>query len=615
MSCCANAPYIGPPLDRTCYGGSFIFFMHLLNSLITKQCDVSEICERINPRPQPDSEYDFVVIGGGAGGSVVAARLSEIPDWKILLIEAGGDEPPGSQVPSMMNNYVGDSQMDWRYRTEPQEMACLGKPGRRCEWPRGRVLGGSGVIHGMMYMRGLPSDYNEWEARGNEGWGYEDVVEYFKKSEGNRDVGDGIEKKYHNIEGPMLVQRFPDRPEMAEDILRAGAELGYPVVEDLNGEQHWGFTIAQANIKNGSRLSSARAFLRPARDRPNLHIMLNSTATRIMIKSNDTGKSISAVEFTSNNQSFTVNVRREVVVSAGAINSPHLLLLSGIGPKEELDKVGIEQVHDLPGVGQNLKNHVSFALNYQLKKIKNYNDLNWDSVKEYLAGRKGPMSSTGVTQVAARISSEYADPDGRNPDLQFFFSGYLAQCSLSGGVKESEDPTKSQAAKSFTIRPTLLRPRSRGFIGLKSKDPKDSPLMQPNYLTDDEDVIRMVAGIRIAQDLANTNVLTRKYGIQMVENNYGDCSQNYTFDSDEFWACALRYDTGPENHQSCSCKMGPSSDPTAVVDPKLQVHGIEGLRIMDASVMPTVLSGNTHATVVMIAEKGSDYIKQKWLTQ
>lgn len=246
MYCCANAPYIGPPLDRTCYGNSYILFMHILNSLITKQCDVSEICERVTPKLQPDSEYDFVVIGGGAAGAVVAARLSEVPHWKILLVEAGGDEPPGSQVPSMMSNYVGNPQMDWNYQTEPQIVACLGRPERRCEWPRGKVLGGSGVIHGMMYMRGLPKDYDEWEALGNDGWGYKDVLKYFKKSERNRDM---MDDEFHGRDGPMLVERFPDRPETADDILKAAAELGYPVVDDLNGEKLVGFTIAQANIK------------------------------------------------------------------------------------------------------------------------------------------------------------------------------------------------------------------------------------------------------------------------------------------------------------------------------------------------------------------------------
>lgn len=256
--------------------------------------------------------------------------------------------------------------------------------------------------------------------------------------------------------------------------------------------------------------------------------MINSTATRILLNNNDTGKIISGIEFTYNNQLYTVNVKREVVISAGAINSPQLLLLSGIGPKKELDKVGIQQLHNLPGVGQNLQNHVSFALKYYLNNKQNFNNLNWDSLKEYISNKTGPLSSTGVTQVTARINSKYTDPDESYPDLQFFFSGYLAQCSISGNIKEPENLNKPSAAKSFTMRPTLLRPKSIGYIGLNSKNPNDPPFMQPNYLAKNEDVEKMIDAIRIAQNLANTKIFTEKYGIKMAPTNYGDCSNNYT---------------------------------------------------------------------------------------
>ncbi|KAJ3656408.1 hypothetical protein Zmor_015488 [Zophobas morio] len=248
MDCGCSVPYPGPSLASTCYGGSFIFFMSMLDIMTRNTCDLSEICQRIKPKLQPDLEYDFVVIGGGAAGSVVAGRLSEEPDWKVLLIEAGGDEPSGSQVPSMMSNFIGNPYLDWNYKTEPQEKACLGEKERRCTWPRGKVLGGSGVIHGMMYMRGVPKDYDEWEKMGNPGWGYKQVLQYFKKSEGNQQVGTLVDGGLHGTDGPMVTSRFPDHPEMADDMMKAAEQVGYSVVNDLNEGQHSGFTIAQANI-------------------------------------------------------------------------------------------------------------------------------------------------------------------------------------------------------------------------------------------------------------------------------------------------------------------------------------------------------------------------------
>lgn len=236
-------------MASTCGGGAFLVFMSLLDSFIAKQCDLSDVCGRVRPQALPDAVYDFVVVGGGSGGAAAAGRLAEVPQWKVLLLEAGGDEPPGAQVPSMVVNFHGNPHVDWGYRTEPEDRACLGFPERRCKWPRGKVLGGCSVINGMMYMRGTPRDYDNWAIAGNVGWSYGEVLPYFKKSEDNLETGTVADAAYHGTGGPLTTTRFRDLPEVGNDILLAAKELGYPVVDDMNGARFSGFTIAQTNTR------------------------------------------------------------------------------------------------------------------------------------------------------------------------------------------------------------------------------------------------------------------------------------------------------------------------------------------------------------------------------
>ncbi|CAG9791671.1 unnamed protein product [Diatraea saccharalis] len=313
LTCDCPMSQPGPTLASTCGGGAFMLFMGLLEVFLRSQCDLEDPCGRTQFRQHMDSVYDFIVIGGGSAGSVVASRLSEVPHWKVLLVEAGFDEPTGAQVPSMFLNFIGSS-IDWGYSTEPEPAACLGEKDRKCYWPRGKVLGGTSVMNGMMYMRGSRKDYDSWAAAGIEGWSYDEVLPFFLKSEDNKQV-DKMDRGYHGTGGPLTVSQFPYHPPLSYSLIKAAEELGYPAGElrDLNGEHHTGFAIAQTTNRNGSRLSVARAFLRPARDRPNLHVMLNTTATRILI--DETTKQAYAVEVrNSRGETETIFANNEIVL-------------------------------------------------------------------------------------------------------------------------------------------------------------------------------------------------------------------------------------------------------------------------------------------------------------
>lgn len=364
--------------------------------------------------------------------------------------------------------------------------------------------------------------------------------------------------------------------------------------------------------RRGSRLSSARAFIRPARNRPNLHVMMNTTVTKILITKERDLKRVYAVEFVNAGKKVTVGVKKEAVLSAGAVNSPQILLLSGVGPKEQLARVGVPLVHDLPGVGKNLHNHVAYFLSFVMDKEKSYNDLDWASAMEYVMNKKGPLSSTGMSQVTGILNTKYADPSGNHPDLQMFFAGYLAQCADTGEVNAFSDPTKPDDPKHLLMSPVVLHPKSRGDITLRSKDPLEPPVIRANYLTEPEDMAVLIEGVRLAQRLGAAPVLKEKYGMREDKTPVADCADKHAYDSDDYWDCAIRHGTGPENHQVGSCKMGPATDASAVVDAELRVHGINGLRVVDCSIMPSVPSGNTASPAMMVAERANDFIRKRW---
>ncbi|XP_073948324.1 glucose dehydrogenase [FAD, quinone]-like isoform X2 [Choristoneura fumiferana] len=589
-------------------GVQFMLFMAILESFINGRCDLADPCNRVtsaNPDSLLDS-YDFIVAGGGTAGSVVAARLSENPQWKVLLLEAGGDEPTSSSVPAWVTAYWGRPDTDWMYKTEPQEKACLAV-GAQCSWPRGKMLGGSSVINGMMYMRGHAADYDAWAIDGATGWSWYDVLPFFLKSENNKEIGNGVSAQYHNIGGPLPVQKFRHAPQFAHDVVSAAIELGYPPTSDLNGETSTGFTIAQTLNDNGSRFSTARAYLRPASKRQNLHVLLNAHVAKVRI--DPTNKKVTGVEYIQNGQMKFVKASKEVILSAGTMNSPQILLLSGVGPKEMLEKVNIPVIKDLPGVGQNLHNHVGVELEFTLTKEPEIPDLDWASATQYLLNRDGPLSSTGMSQLTGVVNSKYAPRGGRHPDIQFFFGGYYASC----GDGETPDPSKVndiEERRTVTISAIALQPRSRGYLGLRSADPTEPPVMQPNYFYDEHELDVLVDAAWIAHRLANTTIMREKYGMEPVIME--DCKDFDQIPSDEYFRCLAKRHTAPENHQVGTCKMGAKHDPMAVVDPELKVYGIQGLRVADASIMPTVPTSNTAAPAIMIAERASQFIMSRY---
>ncbi|XP_071448649.1 glucose dehydrogenase [FAD, quinone]-like [Hetaerina americana] len=658
--CASTEP---PSLPATCGASAYITFMSIVESVLKTQCElVDPLRCKYNAKKDDIFRpfvYDFIVVGAGSAGSVVASRLSELRRWNVLLLEAGGPEPTAAQVPAMYFNYHG-SGIDWDFKTEPQEMACLSMPGRQCRWPRGKVMGGTSVINGMMYVRGSPRDFDVgWAQEAGLGpeWSFRNVLPFFMKSEDNQDISD-MDAGYHKQGGLLTIQRFPHKPPLADILLAAGREMGIPTLSDLNGVRGdptasrsvgstgEGFAVAQATIRNGSRLSTARAFLRPSLDRGwgNLRVLTRARVARVLVS----GGAARGVEFISEDdperQVQRVYATKEVILCAGAVQTPQILLLSGIGPKEHLEEMGIPVAKDLPGVGSNLHNHVSAHVPFELPAddvMESGTALGEDTLTEYLQKRTGPLSSTGLSQVTALINSQYADPLHGQPDLQIFFTGYMANCSASGESSNRMDPGLVERYSSLLgsrvgdkrrvwITPTVLNAKSRGEIRLKSTDPFDSPLIRPNYLTHPHDVAVLIDGIRFVLRLGLTAPL-RSIGLrpdptlepgceQYAPGHNGDYSDDVLARSDAYWECVARMRTNPENHQAGTCRMGATESSRwneaertgAVLDTRMRVRGVRRLRVADASAMPLVPSSNINAATIMLAEKVSYYVKRTW---
>ncbi|KAF7993308.1 hypothetical protein HCN44_006368 [Aphidius gifuensis] len=562
--------------------------------------------------------YDFIVIGSGSAGAVIASRLSEISNWTVLLVEAGGDENEISDIPALAG-YTQMSELDWKYQTSPPTTSayCLAMQGDRCNWPRGKVLGGSSVLNAMVYVRGNKNDYDNWEKLGNRGWAYKDVLPYFIKSEDNRNPY-LANSPYHGTGGLLTVQESPWRTPLSIAFLQAGIQLGYKN-QDINGDNQTGFMITQSTIRRGNRCSTAKAFLRPVKSRKNLHITMNSHVLKLLFNKD---KRVTGIELLKNDKKIIIKVRREVILSAGAIGSPQLLMVSGIGPKEHLKEFDIPVLSNLR-VGDNLQDHVGLGgLTYIIDEpltFKKSRFQNFPTAIEYILNERGAMTSSGVEGIAF-VNSRYNDKSIDWPDIQFHFtpssinSDGGQQIKKILGLRDSVYNTMYKPlhdAETYMLLPLLLRPLSTGWIRLKSKDPKIYPDINPNYFTHKKDMDILVDAINIAMELSNTTAFQR-FGTRPLKILMPGC-QKYLFNSYDYWECAIRHFTFTIYHPSGTCKMGPANDPTAVVDSRLRVYGVKGLRVADASIMPKIVSGNPNAPIIMIGEKASDMIKEDWI--
>ncbi|CAG5044470.1 unnamed protein product [Parnassius apollo] len=565
-------------------------------------------------------EYDFVIVGGGSAGAVLANRLSEIEGWNVLLLEAGGHETDISDVP-LLSLYLHKSKLDWKYRTQPQDSACQAMKEKRCSWTKGKVLGGSSVLNTMLYIRGNKRDFDQWESFGNPGWGYEDVLPYFKKSEDQRNPYLAKDTRHHSVGGYLTVQDAPYNTPIGAAFLQAGEEMGYDII-DVNGAQQTGYAWYQFTMRRGTRCSTAKAFLRPVRLRQNLHVSLFSHVTKVLIDKDN--KRAYGVQFIKDETKQVVYAKREVILAAGAIGSPQILMLSGVGPAQHLKEVGIDVIHDLPGVGRNLQDHIAvggivFQIDYPVSLIMN-RLVNINSALRYAITEDGPLTSSIGLEVVAFINTKYANASQDWPDMEFMMTS--ASIPSDGGtqVKKAHGITDEfyeevfghlTSKDVFGIFPMMLRPKSTGFIKLRSKNPLEYPVMYHNYLTHPDDVGVLREGVKAAIAVGETTAMKR-LGARFNNKPVPNCKHLPLY-TDEYWECYIRQYTMTIYHLSCTAKMGPSSDPMAVVDPQLQVYGIQGLRVIDASIMPAITNGNINAPVIMIAEKGSDLIKDTWL--
>ncbi len=519
--------------------------------------------------------YDYILVGAGAAGCVLAYRLTEDPHTRVLLLEAGGpDKQLQIHIPGAYSRAFKTS-LDWDYQTEPQ--AHLHH--RRLYWPRGKVLGGSTSINAMIYIRGNPRDYDGWRDQGSPGWSFDDVLPYFKKSQ-NQERGPSF---WHGVGGPLNVADQIDPNPLTCAFIEGAQIAGLRFNPDFNADHQEGVGLYQVTQRNGVHHSAAAAFLKPALGRPNLTVQTHAHVTRVLFNR----RRATGVAYIQDGLTREAHAGQEVILCGGSINSPQLLMLSGVGPADHLRALDLPVILDLPGVGQNLQDHLAAGVFYYSQlPVSLANAAKLGALLRYVFFRKGPLTSN-VGEGGAFVRTR---PDIPDPDIQHHF----------GPIHYVHHGLTKLPGHGFAVGPLVLRPQSRGYIRLRSSDPLAPPAIQPNYLEQASDLQPLLDGLKLAREIIYTRAFDRYRGEEILP---GASAQ-----TDDELRDYIRHFAETLYHPVGTCRMG--ADTLAVVDAELRVHGLEGLRVVDASVMPTIPSGNTNAPTLMIAEKAADLIRQ-----